>query len=308
MEFDVVSFGSAVIDVFITTDISENKGFMNYPVGEKILIKELKFDVGGAGTNTAVAFSRFGLKTGCICELGKDENGKRILELLKQEKVEFLGKVVEGELTGYSTILDSRGGDRTILTYKGANDEVGMLDIKKFKTKWLYFGSLLGLSFNTQKRLVEAMKKKGVKLAFNPSSYLIKTLDIKPLLKITDILILNKEEAEMLVKKENSKEKDLLKALHSLTKGTVVITDKNKLILCYDGNKKYSLVPHKDIKVVERTGAGDAFASGFVAGRIVGNPIQKCLELGLRESELIIQHFGAKKNLMRMNLKKTKLK
>lgn len=304
MKFDVVSFGSAVVDVFIKTDISEKKGFMNYPIGEKILIEDLKFDVGGAGTNTAVAFSRLGLKTGCICEFGDDENGRRIKELLKKEKVEFLGKTVKGELSGYSVVLDSKGGDRTILTYKGANDEVASSDIPRFKTRWLYFSSLLGKSFDTQKKLAIKMKKKyKTKIAYNPSSYQIKNMKILSLLKIIDILILNKQEAEMLLKKYNSKEKDLLLGLHKLTKGIVVITDKNKLITCYDGNKKYFLTPHKNIKVVERTGAGDAFASGFVAGQIVGKSIEECLNLGLKESEAVIQHFGAKNNLIRINLK-----
>ena len=112
----------------------------------------MKFDVGGAGTNTAVAFSRFGLKTGCICEFGNDENGNRIKELLKKEKVKFLGKTVKGELTGYSVILDSKGGDRTILTYKGANDEVSLNDIRKFKTKWFISVLFLGKSFQYTKR------------------------------------------------------------------------------------------------------------------------------------------------------------
>ena len=302
--YDIVAFGSAVIDVFVETDVSEKKGFMNYPVGGKILIKDLKFDVGGGGTNTAVAFSRFGLKTGCICELGKDENGKKILELLKREKVKFLGKSVKGELTGYSVILDSKGGERTILTYKGANDEVSLSDIRGFRTKWLYYNSLLGKSFETQKKLGEKMKRKGVKIAFNPSSYQIKRLNLRPLLKMADVLILNKEEAGMLVKKNAAKEKDLLKGLHSLTRGVVVITDKNKLITCYDGNKKYSLVPHKNMRVVERTGAGDAFASGFVGGMVAGRSIEECLKLGLKESESVIGHFGAKNNLLRINLKK----
>ena len=303
MKFDVVSFGSAVIDVFVHTDVSEKKGFMHYPVGEKILIKDLKFDVGGAGTNTAVAFSRLGLKTGCVCEFGDDDNGRRIKELLKKEKVKFLGKTVKEELTGYSVVLDSKGGDRTILAYKGANDEVSLNDISKFKTKWLYFSSLLGKSFNTQKELAIKLKRKGTKIAFNPSSYQIKNMHISPLLKITDVLILNKQEAEMLLKKYSPKEKNLLLGLHNLTKGIIVITDKNKLITCYDGNKKYFLTPHKNIKVVERTGAGDAFASGFVAGQIVGKTIEESLKLGLRESEAVIQHFGAKNNLIRMNLK-----
>lgn len=304
MKFDVVSFGSAVMDVFVGTDVSEKKNFISYPVGGKILIKDLKFDVGGGGTNTAVAFSRLGLKTGCICEFGKDENGRRILELLKKEKVKFLGKSVEGELTGYSVILDSKGGDRTILTYKGANDEITLSDIARFKTKWLYFSSLMENSFETQKKLAETMKnKRGTKIAYNPSIYQIQNMNLKLLLKITDVLVLNKEEAEMLLEKNGKKEKDALKGLHELTGGIVVITDKDKLISCYDGKKKYFLIPHKNIKVVERTGAGDAFASGFVAGMVVGRGIKECLKIGLRESESVIRYFGAKNNLVRMKLR-----
>ncbi len=304
MKFDVVSFGSAVVDVFIQTDVSEKKGFMYYPIGEKILIKELRFDVGGAGTNTSVAFSRLGLRAGCICEFGDDENGRRIKSLLKKEKVKFLGKTVRGELTGYSVILDSKGGDRTILTYKGANDEVSLRDISKFNTKWLYFGSLLGKSFETQKQLaIKLKKKKGIKLAYNPSSYQIKAMNITSLLKITDILVVNKEEAEMLLKRYKPKENDLLLGLHKITKGIIVITDRDRPTLCYDGNRKYSIKPHKEIKVVERTGAGDAFASGFVAGQIAGKSITRSLELGIKNSEAVIQNFGAKTNLIRMKLK-----
>lgn len=300
MKFDVVTFGSAVVDVFVNTEVAEKHGFMNYPVGEKILIKDLKFDIGGAGTNTAVAFARLGFKTGCISELGGDENGKKIFDLLKKEKIEFLGKVVKNELSGYSVILDSRGGDRTILTYKGANDEISLNDIKKFKTKWLYLSSLLGKSFETQKKLAKILKKKGVKIAFNPSSYLIKKENLSSLLRITNILVLNKQEAQMLTgKKEN-----LLENLHKLVarNGIVVITDKDKMIICYDGHNRYFLIPNK-VKVVERTGAGDAFASGFVAAQIAKKSIKYSLRLGLAESEAVIKHFGAKNRLLRMRLR-----
>ena len=82
----------------------------------------------------------------------------------------------------------------------------------------------------------------------------------------------------------------------------MVITDKDKLISCYGGKKKYFLKPHK-IKVVERTGAGDAFASGFVAGQIAGRSIPYSMALGLRESESVIKYFGAKNKLLRMRVK-----
>jgi len=62
------------------------------------------------------------------------------------------------------------------------------------------------------------------------------------------------------------------------------------------------LKPHK-IKVVERTGAGDAYAAGFVAGIVAGKPIEKCLELGLKEGESVIRYVGAKNKLLRMKLK-----
>ena len=303
MKFDVITFGSAVTDVFINTDIAEKHGFMHYPVGAKILIKDMKIDIGGGGTNTAVAFSRLGLKTGWIGELGDDENGREILNLLKKEKIKFLGKIVKGELTGYSIILDSKGGERTILTYKGANDEISIQDIqlRKLKTNWLYYSSLLGKSLETQKQLIRILKtKRNTKLAFNPSMYLIKKGNLSSLLKLTDILILNKEEAQTLTRKKEN----LLENLHKLIvrKGIAVITDKDKLISCYDGKKKYFLKPHK-VKVVERTGAGDAFASGFVAGKIAGRSIPYSMALGLRESESVIKYFGAKNKVLKMKLK-----
>lgn len=301
MKFDVVTFGSAVVDVFVNTDVAERHGFMHYPIGDKILIKDLKFDIGGGGTNTAVAFARLGFKTGCISELGGDENGKRIFDSLKREKIKFLGKIVKNELSGYSVILDSKGGERTILTYKGANDEINLIDIKKFKTKWLYLSSLMKRSFETQKKLALVLKKKGTKIAFNPGSYLIKKENLPPLLKITDILVLNKEEAQMLAGKKDN----LLENLHKLIdkNGIVVITDKDKIITCYDGHNRHFLSPNK-VKVTERTGAGDAFASGFVAGQIAGKSIKYSLRLGLAESESVIKYFGAKNRLLRMRLRK----
>ncbi len=303
MRFDIVTFGSAVVDVFIHTDIAEKENFISYPIGAKILIKDLKFDIGGGGTNTAVAFARLGLKTGFIGRVGKDDNGKEILKLMKKENVRFLGKKDKNNKTGYSVILDSRGGDRTILTYKGANDNISIEDIKlrrARKSKWIYYSSLLGKSLETQTRLARIMKKRGSKLAFNPSSYLTKRKRlIMPLLRMADILILNKEEAQMIVGK---RAKDLLKSLHGITKGIIVITDKNNKIQAYTGRKKYYLKPHK-VKVVERTGAGDAFASGFVAGQVAGWSIEKSLKLGLRESESVIRYFGAKNKLLRIKLK-----
>ena len=303
-EYEVVCFGSAVVDAFVDTDMAGKKGNICYPLGSKILINDLKFSVGGGGTNTAVAFSRLGFKTGYIGKIGEDFNGQMILDLLKNENIKFLGKVSKNLLTGYSVVLDSTTHERTILTYKGINDElkIGEINFREIKTRWLYLSSLLGESFKTQKSLVAYLHNKGTRIAVNPSEYAIKVLDLKPILKFTDILILNKEEAELLCKKNGVREKDLLRGLSSLGPDVVVITNKDKEVLAYDGEKKYSLMPHK-IKAHERTGAGDAFASGFVAGQIAGKNIENSLKLGLEESESVIRHKGAKIGLIRRRLK-----
>jgi len=302
MAYDVVSFGSAVVDTFVNTDVSNKNKFLHYPIGAKMLIKDLHFDVGGGGTNTAVAFARFGLKTGCISAVGDDNNGRMILDLLKNEKVSFLGPVRKGEKSGYSVILDSKDKDRTILTYKGVNNQIRGSDIRKFKTRWLYFSSLLETSFETQKALAVELVKSGVKLAFNPSSYHIKNENLTRLLKVTYVLILNREEAEMLAKK-NKLKGDVLFSLPELGPKIVVVTDKDNRVRCYYDRKEYNILPHKNVRVVERTGAGDAFASGFVAGLVAGHQIENCLALALEESEAVIGHFGAKNDLIRRRLK-----
>ena len=85
------------------------------------MIKELHFSTGGGATNSAVAFSRLGLKTGSICLVGEDANGTTVLDELKKEEITFLGKTKKG-MTGYSVILIGLEKDRSILTYKGINN------------------------------------------------------------------------------------------------------------------------------------------------------------------------------------------
>lgn len=303
--FDIITFGSAVVDVFVHTNVSEKKDLICYPKGGKILIDNLSFEIGGGGTNTAVAFSRLGLRVGCICNVGYDENGGRILHILSKEGVKFLGRADKHSMSGYSIILDSKGGERTILTYKGVNDDVSFneLDFRKIKSKWLYYSSLLGKSFETQKKLASMMWKKGVKIAFNPSSYLIKNENLFDLLEMCEVLIVNKEEAEDLYKRYRCIG-NLLEGLHHLGPKIILVTNKDKEVICFDGEKHYKIKPNKTTKVVERTGAGDAFASGFVAGLVIGRSIQDCLKLGLLESESVIQGRGAKTKLVRMRLKK----
>ncbi len=307
--YDIITVGSATVDVFANTESklikiktsNSEEELIAYPSGSKILIKELRFTTGGGGTNTAVSLARLGHKVGYLGSLGNDENGRKILDLLKKEKIDFIGKLIN-DTTGYSIILDSIEHDRTILTYKGANNKLKFSDInlKKVKTKWFYFSSMVSESFKTLEKLAEFAEKNKIKIAFNPSTYLAKKGRdyLKNILTRTDILILNSEEASLLAGKNNVKV--MLKALYKLGPEIIVITDGKKAINAYDGKNIYVLIPSK-VRVVESTGAGDAFASSFLSGIIKKNDVEFALRLGLVNSESVIMHPGAKNRLLKYN-------
>jgi len=306
--FDIITVGSATIDVFAHTDSNlitikspnSDKEFIAYPAGTKMLIKKLDFLVGGGGTNTATTFARLNFKTAYLGKIGKDENGLKIFKFLKKENITFIGAL--GDISGYSIILDSIDEDRTILTYKGCNNNLSYKEIKKsnLKTKWFYFSSMIEESFETLKKLAIYAHENNIKIAFNPSSYQTEkgTEHLQDILKYTHILILNKEEAQNLVGKEDISE--LARQLSLFGPEIVVITDGKNGAYCYDEKHLYFIKPTSKT-VIETTGAGDAFASGFVAGQMFNKDTEFCMKLGMHNAESVVQHFGAKNIILTKN-------
>jgi ribokinase len=293
--FDIITLGSAVEDVFLITNHKIKNKSITFPIGEKILIKRKFVSTGGGGTNTAVAFSRMGFKTGFLGIIGNDEVGHRIYHNLKQEKVTFIGAI--GKESGFSVILPTKK-DRTILVFKGDNNKLkpSQIDTSKLKTKWLYCSSMIETSFETLKKTINYAEKNNIKIVFNPSSYQAK-LGLKKLqntLEKINILILNKEESFSLSKTDNIT--DSFRTLKVFIKDIVVITDGSKGAYAFDGIHKYFLKANNK-KIIETTGAGDSFASGFISGRLLNKDIPYCLKLGQVLAEQVLQHYGAKNNL-----------
>lgn len=299
--FDVVTIGSATVDVHAVTEhslvkVKRQNHFQThiaFPSGCKVLIDELLYTIGGGGTNTAVCFSRLGLKTGYIGSIGTDSAGKDVKELLKKEKIKFLGHTCTKK-TGYSVILDSKDKDRAILTFKGANNFLNVTKCKPFQAKWLYLSSMVGDSYESQ---VAIAKKSGAKIAFNPSEYQTSwgISRLKSLLSITSVLVLNKEELWILTGIDDTK-KSFLK-LKKLGIQTILCTDGPRMMYAYHTGKIYSLMP-PDIEVVESTGAGDAFASTFVAMYSQTDDFKQSLIYGMTQSLSVLTHHGAKEKLL----------
>lgn len=297
--YDVITMGSATQDVFAQTDAEtitirhhhEREELIAYPLGSKILIETLDFQIGGGGTNTATTFARFGLKTGYIGKLGRDTGGYAVLAFLKEEGIDFLGAV--GRQTGYSIILDSEEEDRTILTFKGCNNllKEKELNLPPLQAKWLYCSSMMGSSFATMKGVMRTLKERGSRVAFNPSCYQAEQgLDaLRDALSLTDVLILNKEEAALLGDAAT---------LREAGPGSVIITDGAQGCTLHDGEGRLHASAAPKLDVVETTGAGDAFASGFVAALALGFDREKALRAGMVNAEHVIAEYGAKNHIL----------
>jgi ribokinase len=314
--FDVITVGSNTLDVFAKTDAKliraktehGSEEFIAYPTGSKILITQLDFFTGGGGTNTAVSFARLGLKTAYLGKIGKDDNGLKIFKELQAEKVQFIGTL--GDLTGYSVVLDSMHEDRTILTFKGCNNDLSFneVDPNHLKTKWFYFSSMMGKSFETIEKLSRIAKVDGIKVAFNPSAYQVRQREmLTTILLNTTVLIFNREEARILLRTEAHMDV-MLKKIRELGPKIVVITDGKHGVYVYDGNWFWHANPRKDVKIVETTGAGDTFASTFIAGFIMNKPMEDCIRMGMLNAESNIAAYGAKNILLTRSEMMRKLK
>ncbi|MCG8313336.1 MAG: carbohydrate kinase family protein [Pseudomonadales bacterium] len=306
MGFDVVTIGSATVDYFADTDSelikiqtrTTTEELIAFPLGSKLLIQDLNITTGGGGTNTAVAFARLGFKTGYLGKVGSDSNGDLVISKLAEEGIEFIGPR-DGQ-TGLSMILNSIQQDRSILAYKGANNYLQLEEIKPFETQWVYLSSMLGQSFDS---IVALLQKQDCKIAFNPSNYQAELGydKLSNLIDCVEIIIMNKEEATKflgLPPEENHTVADLMKKMGDLPPKITVITDGSRGAYVYDGEKLYHGEPREDLKVVEATGAGDAFAASFTAAQMLGKDTADSLHLAMTNAESVLQYKGAKERLL----------
>ncbi len=329
--FDIITFGSATGDTFLRLkkdnfQIWEESKFVTgkalcFPLGSKVFIEDLQVSTGGGGTNTACTFSNQGFKVAYCGKIGEDNGGEAILTELKRFKVDtgFLKKDKK-YLTAYSVILSLPQEERTILIYRGACHFLEKEDIpwQKIKeTKWFYLAPLSEKSSLIFPDLVEFAKKNNIKVAVNPGNTQINLGEkiLNPLFRKVDVLLLNKEEASGLSKISQGDDRDLIKKLISLTPGIIVMTKGKEGSVVSDGKHIFQAgIP--SVLPFEKTGAGDAFGSGFVSGLLEKNDIEYALQLATANATSCIQKIGAKNGLLKkgewgswpkVKVKKTKL-
>ena len=319
MRFDVVTIGSTTRDAFFKTNFKvvrypktpTGKAYL-IPLGEKIGVEEVYFTLGGNAANASVTFARQGYKTAVFTKVGNDVAGGEVRRRLKKEGIETKFIAASGLPTAYSVLL-LQNGERTILSYHGAIDEFSLknVDWKKLKARWWYV-SLPGESYKLLSKLLAAAKRQKVSVALNPSFKHLSEGRRELIRSLKDIsfLVVNEGEAAELTGISFKKEAAVFKKLDALTPGIVAVTSGPKGVTVSDGRFIYKAGTFKEKKLVDRTGAGDAFGSGFVAGLLRKNEtckvkgvcntknIEYAIRLASANAAAAVEKLGATEGLL----------
>lgn len=326
--YDVLTFGSITLDIFITPQEAVEVGndFV-VPIGEKILLRDIFKSVGGSSANASVGFVKLGLRTGTFGFIGEDRGGTSIRTILAEEGLETRYITVSDKSeSSMSVILNAQDGRRSVFNYKNPMEDFDPEHLwESPQTRAIYVGHLTGKSEDFLLAIPEWKMSTGTHFAWNPGkTQFDRGIDFyRPLLAVTDTLILNKEEAEYFTGKK-AIELDIEEATSEQIGHTVpidpvypietifdmhpmvwdflecgvkkiVITDgkRGAQIFTYDGAHMRCGAP--DVRVISTLGAGDAFSVGVVSAELYGEPVDRQILWGSWSSGCVIQEFGAQK-------------
>jgi sugar/nucleoside kinase (ribokinase family) len=307
--YDVITFGSAALDIFMKSDKFRVVQSGDIPggiamcevYGGKMEVEEVTIVSGGGATNTAVSFAKKELKTAVVAEMGNDPQSLLIHRDLEEAQVDTRFLVQEQqETTAVSVVLIADDGGRSIMVHRGAAAMLTKSDLPldELDTRWIHISSLGG-NMELLKTLLQWAKSKTVRVSLNPGMKEIGHKDkLLPLLPLVEILFVNRDEAKELWGIDYGDEA-LWKSLQALPGAYVsVITDGGRGgKVCINGKVSfYEGVKLK--KVVDTTGAGDAFASGMVSAVLYGKTHDQAIEWGIKNATGVLHHVGAKKGLL----------
>jgi ribokinase len=310
-QYDFVAIGDLVTDAFIqlskddadvSIDMDTGRQTLLMPFGSKLPYEnvEVLYAVGNS-PNAAVSAHRLGLRTALVSSLGQDRDGKDSLDALRKEGVETdYVKLHEGKTTNYHYVL-RYGPERTILI-KHEQFPYSLPDFA-VPPRFIYFSSIgeHGVPFHHE---IAAYVKANpeTKLVFQPGTFQIKLgyEELKDLYEVTEIFVVNKEEAQQILNTKEQHVPTLIRKLAELGPKLPVITDgPHGAYVVDEHDQAWHMPMYPDPSdPVDRTGAGDAFASTFTTAIALGFTPDIALSWGPINSMSVVQKIGAQAGLL----------
>lgn len=314
--FDLVAVGDATKDVFVGIEeatvncaLHTDACLLCLNYADKIPVKKVTpVAAAGNAANAAVGTARLGHKTALVTTIGDDTEGRDLADALKKDKVSPTYITIDKKNgTNYSTVLNFKG-ERTILVYHQPRTYVFP---KKFpNTKWVYYTSIGEKHAAYERDLVAWLNKHPkVNFLFQPGTHQMRRglKALKPAIQRSTVFIVNREEAQFLLGDGIKKMPELLLGLHKQGADHVIITDGTKGAAAYTNGNVWKL-PMFPGKAVERTGAGDAFATGVANALIAGKDIPEAMRWGTANSQSVVKHIGPQAGLLTSTQMKAALK
>lgn len=306
--FDVLCIGNVNIDVFLQIHHADTHCYLNekdcelcFPYGQKVLVDSSEFLLGGGASNVSIGLARLGFSSSLIAELGDDEFSQKIFNVLTKEKVD-VSRILQTQGAASSfTIGINFKGERTLFVKHVKR--MHNFSFNQLNTRWVYVGGLGNEWENAYKKAIEFIKSSNATLVFAPGTTQVKSgsQQIQSILEKTDIFFSNKEEAAKIANFKlpilNNVE-NLLRELKKTGPKIAVITDGLNGSYVIDKQEKIYFGEASKEKALERTGAGDAYCSGFLAAYMRGLGIETAMKWGTVNAGSVIQKVGAQEGLL----------
>lgn len=305
--YDLISIGDTTIDIFLEISpeladslcfLDKEKCIVGFGFGAKVPVNKLtRVAAVGNSANCAIGASRLGLKSAIFSITGSDQDSFETKRILEDEdvSVEFF-QMEKDKRSNFSAVLNY-SAERTIFVYHEPRNYVFP---KLPNSSWIYYTST-GEGFDKLNNPLLEYLENGARLGFNPGSHQLKQglAGLKKILEKTEVLILNREEAHGLVGGELQDIKNLLLSLKSTGPSIVVITDGPEgSYATIDGREIWFAGIPKESPVVERTGCGDAYSTGFIGALVLGKEIPDAMIWGTINATSVIQYIGAREGLL----------
>lgn len=316
---DVICVGSTSQDIFFPTDegtILETpdditaKEKIAFELGGKYRVKDRYEAIGGVAANVSIGLARLGFKTAVYSCIGGDALGQSLLHALRRESVntDLFSCYADAKTDLSAIIVLTQNGERTIFHNRDANERLVVKQEKLIGASWLFVSALNGDWKQNLTTILSTKEASNIKLAFNPGQHNIKE-DPKRIfetLAAVDVLLLNKDEAiELLLQstprpttEELEDEIFLLTTLAAAGAKVIAMTDGKRGAWGYDGQEYWFCPIHTRSTVLDSTGAGDAFGSGFFAAYMAKQSLSRCLRYGMANSGSVVGFYGAVAGLL----------
>lgn len=308
---EVLSIGDIVTDVFIeleddqawTYTDDQGRDVLAMPFGTKVPFKNAEVvEAVGNAANGATAFARLGISTSFVTNIGDDQAGRDMVASLQRDGIDTsFVQIDAGKKSNLHYVL-RYGAERTILI-KHEKFAYHWPKIRPHEEpEWVYFSSVGEGTEDYHDQIADWLEENPqIQLALQPGTFQmsIGAERLSRLYKRAKVLVLNREEAVIVGGGNHEDLHDLINKLHELGPEIVVVTDGPDGAYASDGKQSFRMPLYPDpAEPVDRTGAGDAFASTFVAAIVKGNSIEGALQWAPINSMSVVQKLGAQAGLL----------